>query len=393
MAHDTTNGGFPRALLKQSDSSRYNYFRGYTVAHPKLRTANEDLDDAIREAIPGSLIFVFGPSGVGKTTLKLRTEQRLMTEILADLETDRGRFSTIGVEAMPPDSGNFNWKDFYKRILRAMEEPCIDYKVKREAYNDLNTSVLKNSHTPSTVFRDAVVEAVAHRRPIAIFVDEAQHLAKMSSGRKLQDQLDSIKSLASVAHIPIALVGTYELLSLRNLSAQLSRRSIDVHFPRYRAESDDDLTAFKSVLWSFQHHLPLHEQPDLVGNWEYFYERSIGCVGTLKDWLARALKKALKDGGRVLKDKHLTKSAPSLPQCEKMAAEAVEGEEDLDSESSDTHSILRGLLKLEAVTAKPSKAVRATPSNDDKKSGKDRPRKRRVGERNPRRDPIGEQVA
>jgi len=101
----------------------------------------------------------------------------------------------------------------------------------------------------------------------------------MSSGRKLQDQLDSIKSLATTAEIPIVLLGTYELLSFRNLSGQLSRRSVDIHFRRYRAERLDELKTFKNVLWSFQCHLPLHEEPDLIGKWDYFYERSIGCVG------------------------------------------------------------------------------------------------------------------
>ncbi len=38
----------------------------------------------------------------------------------------------------------------------------------------------------------------------------------------------------------------------RNLSAQLSRRSIDVHFSRYQATNEADVRAFKSVLWSFQ---------------------------------------------------------------------------------------------------------------------------------------------
>jgi hypothetical protein len=391
MAQDNKGNGFPSALLKQPSAARYNYFRSYTVAHPKLREANEDLSDAIREAIPGSLIFVFGPSGVGKTTLRLRTEQKIATDMLAELEADPGRFSTIGVEAIPPDSGNFNWKDFYKAILKEMDEPCINYKVKRSPYNNGNRSALTNSHTSSSVFREAAAGAIKHRRPIACFVDEAQHLAKMSSGRKLQDQLDSIKSFGSTTKILIALVGTYELLALRNLSAQLSRRSIDVHFPRYRADYPDEIRAFKNVLWSFQNHLPLDEQPDLVGNWEYFYERSIGCVGVLKDWLARALKKALKDGGKTLEDKHLAKSALSISQCEKMIAEAIEGEKASDDESHGSRSMLRTLLHLDSLPAKRSPNNRDSIETNDRLVRGRKPL-RRVGERRPTRDPIGKAV-
>lgn len=209
----------------------------------------------------------------------------------------------------------------------------------------------------------------------------------MSSGRKLQDQLDSIKSLANTTEIPIVLIGTYELLAFRNLSAQLSRRSVDVHFSRYRAEQKDEVNAFKNVLWSFQHHLPLPEEPNLVGDWDYFYERSVGCVGVLKDWITKALRKALKDGGKTLTRKHLERSALSVSQCEKMLADAVEGESMLE-ETMEARARLRRLMGLEAKFTKAG-------ANGDRSSEQavkipTAPRKRRrPGERNPKRDPIG----
>src|SRR5258708_6890261 len=132
--------GFPRALLKQPASARDGYFRTYTVAHPKLREANDTLSEAIREAIPGSLIFVCGPAGAGKTTLRLRTEQRIATEMLKELEADPGRFAVVGIDAIPPNSGNFNWKDFYTSVLEQLEEPCINYKLKPSARKASNNS-------------------------------------------------------------------------------------------------------------------------------------------------------------------------------------------------------------------------------------------------------------
>jgi archaellum biogenesis ATPase FlaH len=297
------DNGFPRTLLKQPEAMRYGYFRSYTVAHPKLKEANDTLSDAIQEAIPGSLILVCGPAGAGKTTPRLRTERRIATEMLKELDADPGRFAVIGIEAIPPDYGNFNWKDFYTSVLEKLDEPCIADKIKPsklKANDNTYKSQVTSRVTSATGLRQATEQALKHRRPSTLLVDEAQHLAKMSSGRKLQDQLDSIKSLASRTKIPIVLIGTYELLSFRNLSAQLSRRSVDVHFRRYCAEQNDEIKAFKNVLWSFQRHLPLSEEPDLVGDWDYFYERSVGCVGVLKDWITRALAKALKDGGKTL---------------------------------------------------------------------------------------------
>src|SRR5713101_7647712 len=127
------DNGFPRTLLKQPGAMRYGYFRSYTVAHPKLKEANDELSDAIREAIPGSLILVCGPTGAGKTTLRLRTEQRITNEMLKELEADPGRFAVVGIDAISPNSGNFNWKDFYKSVLKKLDEPCVNYKINPSA--------------------------------------------------------------------------------------------------------------------------------------------------------------------------------------------------------------------------------------------------------------------
>jgi hypothetical protein len=113
----------------------------------------------------------------------------------------------------------------------------------------------------------------------------------MSSGRRLADQLDVIKSIASRTQTIHVLIGTYELLSFRNLSGQLSRRSVDLHFSRYRAECKDDLHVFRNIVLTFQEQLPAELQLDLVGMWDFLYERSLGCVGILKDWLARGFER------------------------------------------------------------------------------------------------------
>src|SRR5258708_15282019 len=100
-------------------------------------------------------------------------------------------------------------------------------------------------------WQDVVEQALRYRRPAAVLVDEAQHLAKMTSGRRLLDQLDVIKSIANRTGTVHALFGTYDLLAFRNLSGQLSRRSVDVHFCRYRVDNTEDRKTFLNVLCSF----------------------------------------------------------------------------------------------------------------------------------------------
>ena len=316
--------GFPRSLLTQPWSARLAHFQRYTVAHPRLIEAKEKLVAAIQNSEPNSLVFVFGPTGVGKTTLRLKAEQILTAELREELEQDRGRLAVVSVEAVAPESGSFSWRDHFKRLLLQMNEPLIEYK------QDLQTGfVMRSPPRPKPTageYRYGVEQALRFRRPAAVMIDEAQHLAKIASGRRLLDQLDVIKSIANQTQTIHVLYGTYDLLAFRNLNGQLSRRSIDIHFSRYRAKCAADRKAFVNVLNSFAQQLPVPDPPDLSHDWEFLYERSIGCVGVVKQWLIRALSVALRTGEATLSRRNLETQAPSVAQADKIVSEASEGE-------------------------------------------------------------------
>jgi len=122
------DSAFPQELLSQPLAERLQYFDRFTMAHPRLQETRDALMTAIEDAAPGSLVFVFGPSGGGKTTLRLRAEQLLIQKMLPELDADPGRLPYVSIEAMAPDSGVFNWKEHFRRILVSMEEPFIGFR-------------------------------------------------------------------------------------------------------------------------------------------------------------------------------------------------------------------------------------------------------------------------
>ncbi len=377
---------FPTELLNRPIAERLAYFENFTVAHPKLREVFEVLMRTISEPAGASFIFIYGASGVGKTTLRKRVEQKLLEKALPDLETDRSRIPVVGVEAVAPESRSFNWKDYYTRSLFALEEPLIDYKFDygvRGIYRDSRGELVVESKVVAPALRRALESTLRHRHPDIFFIDEGQHLAKMSSGQKLQDQLDCLKSLANMTGIVHCLIGTYELLTFRNLSGQLSRRSVDIHFPRYKLDNFDDIQAFKSVLLTFQCQMPVEKTPDLVPHWEYCYERTLGCIGILKNWLTRALKDALDEDANTVTLKHLERRAWSVAQCQRMFQEIQEGERQLTETENDIKS-LRASLGLGGTTPEP------VPSPAKLDSSKNKAHKgKKVGQRKPKRDSVG----
>lgn len=279
-----------------SKQQKLDLFRNCTVVHPHLKKAYEEFQDAVSNPGGASLIFLFGPTGVGKTTLLRQITKVMVEEHGSRLVKDSDYLPVATVEARAPELGSFDWKSYYQSILASLTElpvpaPGIRPRSKLKKSRPDQKSIGSNSSYLSTL-REQVIVNIRHRRLIVFLTDEAQRFSKMASGSRQQAKMDAIQSMASMTSTLHGLFGTYELLEFRNLSGQLSRRSIDIHFPRHQADCSEDVVEFQRVLKSFGEKMPLDRPPELETHWEYFYERSIGCVGILKDWLTQAYRKA-----------------------------------------------------------------------------------------------------
>jgi hypothetical protein len=195
--------GFPRELLEQSADVRRRYFETKVVAHQRLLEVYEALLHAIRYPAGTSLILVSGPTGVGKTTLLQRIVKQLVEDASRDPTTTPGHIPVIAMEAPSPDSGNFSWKDYFTRALIVSDEPLltdkITYDVRGMHRDEQGRLIIERSLTTPDL-RRILEKCLYHRRPRAFIVDEAQHIKKMASGRRLLDQMDTLKSLANMTN-------------------------------------------------------------------------------------------------------------------------------------------------------------------------------------------------
>jgi hypothetical protein len=288
-------------------------FKEYAVSHPQLVQVDRALRRAIQEPAGFAHVLVYGPSGVGKTTM-IRQITRYFREISAPsssgqsayLPPSSGSVPLLLLETRPPDGSAFNRADYYRNALKLLGESFYERRLLVDIDSEQAWEKKGRSRSKATGFNDspelrhALEEAMNRRGVRAVILDEAQHLMKVGSGAsggKLLDQLDWIKSMTNVTGVLHILIGTYELLNFRNLSGQASRRGLDIHFPRYLFQDEQDRRDFQGILLALLKQVPLSTDINaLMQHWFYFYERSIGCVGVLKDWLIRAVAAALQDG-------------------------------------------------------------------------------------------------
>lgn len=390
---DQPTQGFPRELLDQPIVVRRRYFETKVVAHQRLKETYEALLHAIRYPAGKSLILLVGPTGVGKTTLLERTMKQLIEDAANDPTTTPGHIPALMMEAPSPDTGNFSWKDYVTRALLAADEPMIASKITydtRGIHRDEQGRLIIERAVATPDLRRVLEKCLHHRRPRAFFVDEAQHIKKMASGRRTLDQMDTLKSLANMTTTIHVLIGTHELLGLMDLNAQLARRSRTIPFPRYHV---NDWKEFTKLLRTFQRHLPFPEEPDLESHAEYFYEQCLGCTGMLKTLLCSAMGAALEQEEATLTLQRCQQHAEPPQKLRKMLSEIREGEEKLANQKDESHRRdLREMLGLGSSGFSdklPDENV--TPPTSSSESPQKRKRGRRVGQRAPKRDRVGKE--
>jgi len=281
----------------------------------------------------------------------------------------------------------FKWADIYIEFLKASENPLAAKNVRKDSKGpDAKPNETKKEYN----LRIALEDTIKYRRINPLLVDEANHLTKVRGATAFYDQIEIIKSLANRSKCIIILFGTYELLSLLNLSGQLARRSRVIHLRRYDHNIDEDIADFEHILHTFQQHLPLITEPDLIKHLEFIWIRCAGLIGILKPWLLNCLQEALEDKHKTITFEILKRNALPAGRIRRILDEILIHEQMLKEELSDDYSSIAATMGF--VLDKNGNPICQTVS-ENIKAGPSKGRQRRFpGERNPVRDKVGSSV-
>ncbi|MHB1566130.1 MAG: ATP-binding protein [Acidiferrobacter sp.] len=372
----------PRKVDQGSEGSltaRVAAFQRITVKHRKLEEAHESLLAYLFNETEEGIICVIGPTGVGKTTLRKLCIAAVLAREATAMEEDRGYIPIVEVEARAPERGNFDWVAFYRDCLVNLQEPLVDRKILTRE-ESAQAALTPRSRT-TMQYRIALDNALKFRHVKSLVIDEAQTLLKVSSARLASDQMDTIKSRASLTGVKHVLMGTYELLNTGDLSAQLSRRRRNIHIPRYDCDNEADLEEFVSVIHTFQSNLPIPCGRDLTESVDFLYAKTLGCVGILKTWLNGVVSAAAQRVATKITIKDLERKALPNRDLMTMLTEIREGEDQFAGPSDTTLMAELGLKKNPSDNENGADAAQAAAAAKTPK--------RRPGQRQPIRDPIG----
>jgi hypothetical protein len=386
----------PSEPLPSELQRRLNGFKAYTADHAMLSRVDDALTQAVWE--PGGFAFLLlsGPTGVGKSALLRVVTHRMQTRVQVVTPGDRLPLPVVLVETPAP----FTYREWYERVLLALDEPIIEELIYREVGTSTNGKKTAQGRVRSGAkpldeapeLRRAVEVGLARRRVQALFLDEAQHLMAGGETEDLRRRWDWLKSLSNTTGVLLVLTGAYPLLQFRLVSGQAARRGTDLHFPRYQLTNPEDCSAFQGALLALlkqacravsSREAKTAELQPLMDHWPLFYAGCLGCVGALKEWLVRTVAAALRKGdARLTLDRVREHELVEARRAE-MATDIVAGEQQVQLTGGSREQLHR-LLQRETEAAPPvTNAVEASPAPTRRTST-------RPGMRKPKRDAVGE---
>jgi DNA polymerase III delta prime subunit len=111
-------------------------FKEYAVLHPLLAKVDTHIMRAIREPAGFAHVLVYGPSGVGKTTMIQQVAKRLNQNEVAHAVSNglvinhhTPQLPLLVIETRPPDTSVFNRTDYYRTALKLLGEPFYERRM------------------------------------------------------------------------------------------------------------------------------------------------------------------------------------------------------------------------------------------------------------------------
>jgi hypothetical protein len=303
-----------------------NSIQGQRIRHPRIANAIEECQLMLKARSGADLIMICGPTGVGKSTLGDFLVEEEQKQQLAAMTQNPGYIPAIRVEAPASGEKEFSWRLFYQRILNALEG---ELDAPRTAYgvDPISGKAIRprgNNTNRLSGLRTAIERSLRHRGTSYIVVDEAAHIFRQCPTSRLEQQLDTLKSLSNEYGVHWVLLGSYDLFDLMNLSGQLARRTHVIHFSRYRLDNEAESHYFNSCLKQLGKNMPALEKVDLFRYAESFHQTTLGCIGTLRDVLIRLDHLVASKGWS---EDLLCKALLTEAQVTKITREVLEGEE------------------------------------------------------------------
>ena len=380
--------------VKMGRDARCRRFSELVVNHDRLDEVRKAVHEALSPNSPIQTLAVFGPTGVGKSTLVEQVRRDLLRihgvdPLLGPHERDTDPVVVVTCED-PSSYGGYDMKrEHWSSILRESGDPFAEeHHDPHEAARRRRAGAKRIAAPRRSTGRDlkaSVYSRLALRETRVLIFDEAQHMADTKSTDRLRQHLDAIKTFGLKSGIKQVLVGTEELLPLLRLNGQLARRMHEIPFDAYDYTFHEEIQSFFNAMMHLVRALPCANEAVFRRHVDDAFLRCAGCIGVYKEALGIALARSVERGKSAVTYGEVEKAMLSLERLEVVAESVFEFRRVMRRRGSEDW--VRGKLGM---PLKPKKRPKNEASDGDRASDEGNPGgavfSTRPGERLPTRD-------
>lgn len=286
------------------------------IEHFTYVAARAELKDALDNFRPGGMIFLLGPSGAGKTTLR----HAVMQETFGNpAYWGTGRIPVVEMVANLPHNAYFSSRELAKIVLKELHVPSLDWLFKENSSLDPATKAqfegevekarsVWNQLRPRTMtegeYWEAVLESLRARGCKYVFIDQVTSLLKNHKDTSPADHTLNLMALAERAGVMFVMSGVAKATALWAVHHELRQRVATVWFRPY-SSSKSDRNHFLRLLKTLSARYRL-SKPDLLGVLANDLMASTGgLLGHLIVVMEAAKRKARVEGSRCIASRHI----------------------------------------------------------------------------------------
>lgn len=259
------------------------------LEHPHFVEAHERLRAVLGHPTAGRMIFLVGPTGVGKTTLRHAVFRDLVG---SPRQWGQGRIPLIEVYAELPANAFFTSKGFAQTLVETVTFPRLPWLksgAHREACEAFEREVdharaqldgLDYSRVPETRLWNTFANLARARAVKTVSVEQAASLCVVRKNKQPADHILHLMGLAEQLELNFVLTGVPAMSKLWETRPEIRRRAHLVWMGPYTPNSEVDRKHFVAILRAFERAYPI-EQGVLRGMIQDLFLETAGIVGEL----------------------------------------------------------------------------------------------------------------
>ncbi|HEI8113697.1 ATP-binding protein [Stenotrophomonas maltophilia] len=283
------------------------------VQHPAYEGPRKRLRMALDRHRPGHMVFIIGPSGVGKTTMR----RSVMQEMFGNPACwDCGRIPLVETFATLPHGAYFSSRQLAVSILQELHAPTLAWlldgsylgedaklRIRRElAAATSEWASLARTRQTEGEYWGMVQRSLRARSCKYVSIDQVTALLVNHRDKSPADHTLHLMAIAEATGVMFVMTGVHKATQLWSVNSELRRRVTTIWVPPYSDRRRDDKLPFLRLLKSLANRYGLSQDDLLIRMANDILAATGGVFAEVVELLERADIAAKQEGcSRILK--------------------------------------------------------------------------------------------